>query len=157
VTRTDYLKAARKNPSWPQYQGEPPGKFPRGRAVLARKEHDLFIQSILDNPSHAEARAWLKAETRPASRSLAKFATTKAALKFVDQLYAAGADAVLVAAIYQGKRSKVFADWMLVQLPQSKSKRVRLRKICQDFCRKRGGAVLPEKDFKETHLYLMLA
>jgi hypothetical protein len=157
VTRAAYLKAARANPDWPQYKGEPAGKVPRSRARLERKEYDLFIKSILENPGHAEAGPWLKAETRPGSPSLAKFASAKAALKFVEQLHAAGADAVLVAAIYGGKRSKLFADWLLVQLPQSKSKRARLRKICQDFCRKRGGAVLPEKDIKETHLYLMLA
>ena len=153
---TDYLKAAREHPDWPQYEGESAGKVPSNRAVMERKEYGLFIESILENPALAEGVAWLKAETRPSSRSLAKFATTKAALKFVDQLYAAGAKTVIVAAIYGDKRRKLFADWLLVQLPQSKSKRARLRKICRDFCRRRGGAVLPEKDIGETHLYLML-
>jgi hypothetical protein len=157
VTRTVYLKAARENPGWPQYQGEPAGKVPRNRARLERKEYDLFIESVLENPAHADAGTWLKAETRPGSCSLAKFATTKAALKFVEQLNAAGAKAVIVAAIYGGKRRKLFADWLLVQLPRSKSKRATLRKICMDFCRRRGGATLPEKDIGETHLYLMLA
>jgi hypothetical protein len=32
-----------------------------------------------------------------------------------------------------------------------------LRKICWDFCRRRGGAALPDKDIGETHMYLMLA
>jgi hypothetical protein len=157
VSRAAYLKAARKNPGWPQYEGEPTGKIPRSRALLESKEFALFIQSILENPAHAEAGTWLKAETPPGSRSLARFATTKGALKFVEQLYAAGAEAVIVAAIYSGKRSKLFADWLLVQLPQSKSKRTTLRNICRDFGRRRGGAALPEKDIGETHLYLMLA
>ena len=124
---------------------------------MERKDYDLFIQSVFEKPDHAEARAWLKAETRTKSRSLAKFATTKAALKFVEQLYVAGADAVIIAAIYAGKRKKLFADWLLVKLPQSKSKRAVLRKICQNFCKKRRGACLPGKDIGETHLYLMLA
>ena len=98
----------------------------------------------------------MKAERRPHSRSLAKFATTKAALEFVEQLYAAGAVAVSIAAISAGQRKKLFADWLLIQLPAAKPKRTGLRKICQAFCRKRGGAVLPEADLGETHLWLML-
>jgi len=123
---------------------------------LERKKHDLFIQPVFEKPHHAEARAWLKAELRPKSRSLAKFATTKAALTFVEQLYSAGAATVIVAAISAGQRKKLFADWLLIQLPATKSKRNALRKICQAFCRKRGGAVLPEFDLCETHLWLML-
>jgi hypothetical protein len=124
--------------------------------ALERKKHDLFIQSVLEKPHQAEARAWLKAELRPKSRSLAKFATTKGALKFVEQLYSADAAAVIVAAISTGQRKKLFADWLLIQLPATKSKRNSLRKICQAFCRKRGGAILPEFDMRETHLWLML-
>ena len=157
VTRAAYLKAAKKNPDWPQYRGEPAGKVTRHGATLERKEFDLFIQSVLEKPDHAEAGAWLKAGTRPKSRSLAKFATTKAALKFVEKLYAAGADSVVIAAIYAGKREKLFADWLLVQLPQSKPNRAVLRKICQKYCNRRRGACLPGKDTGETHLYLMLA
>ena len=156
VTRAAYLKAARKNPDWPQYEKEPAGKVARPGPALERKKFNLFIQSAFENPNHAEARAWLKAERRPQSRSLAKFAITKAALKFVEQLYAAGAIAVIIAAIYAGQRKKLFADWLLIQLPAAKPKRTVLRKICQAFCRKRGGAVLPESDMGETHLWLML-
>jgi MORN repeat variant len=157
VARAAYLKAARENPDWPQYANEPAGRVPCGRAAIERREFELFILSILENPGHAEARAWLNGEPRPGSRSLAKFATAKAAFKFVEQLYAAGAESVITAAIYGGKRGKLFADWLLVQLPRSKSKRAALRKICQKFCDRRRGAVLPEKDIRETHLYLMLA
>ena len=121
VTRAAYLKAARKNPNWPQYEGEPAGRVARPSLALERKKHDLFIQSVLEKPHHAEARAWLKAELRPKSRSLAKFATTKAALKFVEQLYSAGAVAVIIAAISAGQRKKLFADWLLIQLPPAKS------------------------------------
>jgi hypothetical protein len=156
VTRAAYLKAARKNPNWPQYEGEPAGRVARPGLALERKKHDLFIQSVFEKPHHAEARGWLKAELRPKSRSLAKFATTKAALKFVEQLYSAGAVAVIIAAISAGQRKKLFADWLLIQLPATKSKRNSLRKICQAFCRNRGGAFLPEFDLGETHLWLML-
>lgn len=156
VTRTAYLKAALKNPNWPQYEKEPAGKVARPGPALERKKHDLFIQSVFEKPHHEEARAWLKAELRPQSRSLAKFPTTNAALKFVEELYSAGAVAIIIAAIYAGQRNKLFADWLLVQLPAEKSKRNSLRKICQAFCRRRGGAVLPDFDLGETHLFMML-
>ena len=60
------------------------------------------------------------------------------------------------AAISADQRKKLFADWLLIQLPPAKSKRNSMRKICQAFCKKRGGAVLPEFDLGETHLWLML-
>lgn len=157
VSRAVYLKAANKNPDWPQYAGEPAGKTISSRATFERMAFEQFIQSILEKPGHAEARTWLGAESRPHSRSLAKFATTKAALKFVEQLYSAGAAGVIVAAISADKRKKLYADWLLVQLPPSKSKRNSLRKICREFCERRGGAVLPDKETGESHLYLMLA
>ncbi len=156
ATRVTYLKAARKNPDWPQFEKESAGRVARPGVALERKQYDLFIQSVFEKPNHAEARAWLNVELRPKSRSLAKFATTKAALKFVEQLYSAGADAVIIAAISAGRRKKLFADWLLVQLPAAKSKRNSLRKICLDFCRTRGGAVQPDKDIGETHLFMML-
>ena len=157
VSRAAYLKIAKKNPDWPQYEAEPAGKAIRSRAVFERRTFEQFIQSILKKPGLAEARIWLKGETRPQSRSLAKFATTKTAIKFVEQLYAAGAASVIITAISADKRKKLFADWLVVELPSAKSKRAALRKICEDFCQRRRGAVMPEKETGETHLYLMLA
>jgi len=107
---------------------------------LGTEKHDLFIQTRFEKPHHAEARAWLKAELRPKSRSLAKFATTKAALKFVEQLYSAGAVAVIIAAISAGQRKKLFADWLLIQLPAAKSKRNVLGKSVRRFAGTRRGS-----------------
>jgi hypothetical protein len=154
VTRAAYLKAAKKNRGWPQYVGEPAGRVVRPGRTLEQKKYDLFVQSVLEKPNHAEARAWLNPQFK--SRSLAKFASTKIALKFVEQLYAAGAITVIIAAIYAGLRTKLFADWLLVELPRVKFKRNLLRRMCDEFCRKRGGAVLPEFDLGESHLFLML-
>jgi hypothetical protein len=154
VTRSAYLKAARKSPAWPQYVAGPARRAARPGRALERKKHQLFIQSTLANPHHAEARAWL--HPRFTSRSLAKFASTRAALKFVEQLYASGAVAVIVAAIYAGQRKKLFADWLLVELPSVKSQRNSLRTLCQDFCRRCRSAVLPEFDLGERHLFMML-
>lgn len=155
VTRAVYLKAAQKNPDWPQYKGQVAGKVARDTIALKRKQHELFIKSILES-SHAEARHWLSAAKRPDQRSLAKFRTAGAALRFVEILYTAGAEAVIVAPVYAGKSGKFYADWLLVKLPRMPSKRKALRKLCQDFCDQRDGALLPDKDMGESHLFLRL-
>lgn len=156
VTRAAYLKAARRHPDWPQYEGQPAGRVARDNVALERRQHELFIESLLAKP-HAEARQWLDVARWPDLRSLAKFRTAKAALQFVETLYDAGTEAVIVAPIYAGRRGKLFADWMLVRLPKTPSKRRTVRQICQGFCDKRDGAMLPDKDFGESHLFLKLA
>ncbi len=156
VGRTGYLKAARQHPDWPQHEGEPAGKVARDNRSLERRQYELFIESLLEK-SHAEARQWLSAAKNPDLRSLARFRTTKAALQFVETLYAAGAEAVVAAVIYAGKRGKQFADRLLVKLPRASAKRKALRKMCQDLCAKRGGALLPdERDMGESHLFINL-
>ena len=156
VTRAAYLKAARKYPDWPQHEGEPAGRVAREGPALKRKEHELFIESLLEK-THAEARQWLSAAKNPDLRSLARFRTAKAALRFVETLYAAGAETVIAAVIYAGRRGKQFADRLLVKLPKASAKRKALRKICQDLCAKRGGALLPDqKDMGESHLFINL-
>jgi hypothetical protein len=156
VTRAVYLKAARKHPDWPQHEGERVGRIVREGPALKRKEYELFIQSLLEQP-HAEARQWLDVAIAPSLRSLARFRMAKAALQFVEMLYAAGAETVIAAVIYADKRGKQFADRLLVKLPKASVKRKVLRKICQDLCAKRGGALLPdEKDMGEGHLFINL-
>jgi hypothetical protein len=156
VTRVAYQKAARKHPDWPQHEGEPVGKVARDNRSSQRRQHELFIESLLEK-SHAEARQWLSATKNPDLRSLARFRTAKVALQFVKTLYAAGAETVIAAIIYGDKRGKQFADRLLVKLPKASAKRKALRKICQELCAKRGGAFLPnEKDMGESHLFILL-
>ncbi|MGA3282908.1 MAG: hypothetical protein ABSD57_00415 [Verrucomicrobiota bacterium] len=156
VTRAAYLKAARKHPDWPQHEGEPAGRVAREGPALKLREYELFMESLLAK-SHAEARQWLSAAKNPDLRSLARFRTAKAALQFVESLYVAGAETVIAALIYSGKRGKQFADRLLVKLPKASAKRKALRKICQDLCAQRGGAMLPdEKDMGESHLFINL-
>ena len=159
VARRAYLKAAKSNPDWPQYEKHPAGRVARHTVALERKEHELFIQSVLEKLTHAEAREWLTGPPgkRAERRSLARFSTVSSALRFVDGLYNAGATSVMVAAIYPGRKPGLFADWLLVRLPKAEAKRKRLRRICQDFCRRRGGGLEPQKDIRESHLFLMLA
>ncbi len=156
VTRAAYLKAARRHPDWPQHDGQPAGKVARDNRALELRQHELFIQSLLEK-SHAEARQWLSAAKNPDLHSLARFRTAKAALQFVETLYAAGAEAVIAAVIYAGRGGKQFADRLLVKLPKTPAKRTALRKICQEMCARRGGAFLPdEKDMGESHLFILL-
>jgi MORN repeat variant len=156
VTRAKYLKAARQHPEWPQHKGDPAGRVAREGPALKLRQYELFIESLLEK-SHAEARKWLNEAKRPDMRSLARFRTANAALRFVETIYAAGAEAVVVVAIYAGKHGKQFADLLLVKLPSTLSKRKALRKLCQDFCDKRDGAMLPDqKDMGESHLYINL-
>jgi MORN repeat variant len=156
TTRAAYLKAARNHPDWPQYQAQSAGRVAREGTALKRREHELFMESLLAK-AHAEARQWLSAAPRPHLRSLARFRTAKAALRFVETIYAAGAKTVIVVPIYAGKRGKQFADALLVKLPPTPSKRKALRKLGRDFCAKRGGAMLPdEKDLGESHLFINL-
>jgi len=156
VIRAAYLKAARKHPDWPQHEGQPAGRVAREGPALKRKQHELFVESLLEK-SHTEAKQWLSAAKNPDLRSLARFRTAKAALQFVESLYAAGAETVIAALIYAGRRGKQFADRLLVKLPKASAKRKALRSICQDLCAKRGGAMLPdEKDMGESHLFINL-
>jgi hypothetical protein len=155
LTRTAYLKAARDHPDWPQHNGEPAGKVARENRNLQLRQHELFMESLLAT-SHAEGRKWLSGAKRPDMRSLARFRTSRAALRFVETLYAVGAETVIVAVIYAGRRGKQFADRLLVKLPQTPSKRKALRKLCQDFCDRRGGALLPDEDIGENHLFINL-
>ena len=54
VPRANYLNAARKHPDWPQHKGHQTGKVTRDSRALKLKEHELFIQSLLEK-SCAEA------------------------------------------------------------------------------------------------------
>jgi hypothetical protein len=155
VSRGAYLKAARRNPDWPQYEGQLAGKIARSTVTLKQREYKLFIHSIFEKP-HAEARQWLSGETKKQHRSLPIFRTAQAALRFVEQLYAAGAETVEVAPLYAGSDGKLFADWLLIQLPKIQSGRRALRKLCDAFCHKRDAAMLPDKDIAESHLFLRL-
>lgn len=156
ATRGAYLKAARKNPNWPQYAGEPAGRVAREGTSLQRRQFELFVASILAM-RRAEARQWLEAVADSNQHSLARFRTAKAALQLVETLYAAGAEKVFAALIYSGKRGKQFADRLVIKLPKTSSKRKALRQICRNLCAKRGGAWLPdEKDLGESHLLVNL-
>lgn len=155
ATRAAYQKAAPKHPDWLQYKGEPVGHVAREGPALKRKEHELFMESLLEK-SHAEARKWLNEAKRPDMRSLPRFRTAGAALRFIVALYDAGAETVIAVPVYAGKHGKEFADSLLIKISKTPLKRKALRRLCRNLLDKRGGAMLPEKDIGESHLFLGL-
>lgn len=155
VPRAAYLKAACANPAWPQYIHQAAGRVAREGASLKRKEHDLFIESLLLK-SRAEAHYWLSQEKASSSRSLSGFRTSKAVLRFIDALYAAGAKYTFVVPVYQDKFGYLFADNLVIELPKNATKRKSLRSLCEPLCRMNRAAMLPETDIGESHLFLGL-
>lgn len=159
VSRKAYLEAAKAHPDWPQYSGESAGRPAKRNRQLDKREFELFVESLLKKPNHAEAREWLSAAAKApqaGSRSLGRFKSSKTALHFVEELYAAGAKSVIVPAIYGGKNGTLFADSLLIALPRAIAKRKNVRKLCQSFSRERDAACEPEKDIGESHLFLLM-
>jgi hypothetical protein len=90
----------------------PPRKYPR-------YDRDEDLPRADDDPQCAEARAWLQASTNPSALATNRFGRTSEALKFVEQLYAAGASCVIVDHIEtlphdNGER---YADELIVVFP----------------------------------------
>jgi hypothetical protein len=161
VSRAVYLKAAQRHPEWPQYASEPKSKLVRPNRKVELNEHEGFVQSMFDGSSVIEAKEWLsesKAGTRRARKHLlGKFRSAAAASRFVAALYSAGATEVYVAGIHQGRKPGVFADWMLVGLPKSKTHRGEVRVICRELSVRTGAGFEPERDIGESYLFGLLA
>jgi len=155
VSRAAYLKAARVNSDWPQYADQAAGRVAREGISLERKQFELFIKSLLSK-AHAEAHNWLSEATLSAKRSLPAFRSSKAALRMIDALYAAGAHNVFVVPVYKDKGGHSFADNLVIELPKVSAKRKSLRKLCDPLCRQNQVAMLPEKDIGENYLFLCM-
>jgi hypothetical protein len=152
VTPAEYRKAAKQNPNLPKLRGRV-AKFNR---PTPKYIHHVFITSLLRKQNGSEARVWLNAGDKTA-RSLGRFKRISDAKKFVEELYQAGAVKVIVPDIYHGKRGDQFADELFVQLPKAASARNAIRKACEILRSRKLGAVEPEKDIGETHLFLSMA
>jgi hypothetical protein len=155
VSRVAYLKAAHANSDWPQYADQAAGHVPRETVSLERKQYELFIESLLSK-DHAEAHNWLSEAKPSAKRSLAAFRTSKAALRLVDALYAAGAQNIIAVPVYKDKRGHSFADNLVIKLPKVSARRKLLRHLCEQLCRQNQAAMLPEKDIGENFLFLCM-
>ncbi len=156
VSADDYRAAAAKNRTLPKYRGKPAKLPPKNRA-MQKHVHRVFVSSLLEKPHSIEAAAWLQKETgEKTAHSLGRFKRERDALKFVQELYRAGAVEVIVPDNYHNKAGDRFADCLLVRLPKPAARRKAIRKACARLRRSRLGAFEPQKEIGESHLYLSL-
>ena len=157
VSAETYREAAAADKSLPRFRGKPIRPLPKNRAT-EKRIHKVFIRSLLEKPNRSYARKWLaKKAGDKTARSLGRFKRESDAAKFVDALYSAGAVTVIAPDLYRNKAGDQFADCLLVKLPKSAARRKMIRKVCAQLLTRRLGAVEPDKDIGETHLYLSLA
>jgi hypothetical protein len=154
VSAAQYRLAVAKDPRLPKLRGRI-GKPPPNNQAMQNRIHRVFVASLLAGRNRREARGWLQADDR-SKRSLGRFKRPAEAMKFVTQLYEAGALEVMLPDVYRNKRGDRFADGMLVKLPKASQQRKAIRAKCADLQKKNLGAFSPDKDAGESHLYLLL-
>ena len=154
VSADEYRAAAAKDKSLPRL-----GRMAKAAKRVSEKHiHRVFVAGLLAKPNRFEARAWL--EVRSAAniaRSLGRFKRESDAAKFVAALYDAGATEVIAPDVYRSKKGDEFADALLVRVPKSPAKRKVIRTVCAQLQKRKLGAVQPDMDIGETHLFLSLA
>jgi len=154
VTPDQYRKAAAKDARLPKLTGRIGKPVVRTRK-LDERSYRLFISWLLAKPHCSEARMWLKTDNQ-IKRTLGRFKRASAAVKFVEELYQAGAVKVMVPDIYHNKHGDQFADCLLVQLPKAARQRKTIRAVCARLEKDDLGAFGPEKDEGESHLYVSM-
>ena len=157
VSAEKYREVAAKFKALPKYRGKP-AKLTGKHRVKPLHIHRVFVDSLLEKPNKREARKWLAKKTGDkTTRSLGRFKREDQAAKFVEALYQTSAVEVIVPDIYRNKARDQFADCLLVQLPRSAAKRKAIREVCLQLRTRKLGAVQPDTDIGESHLFLSLA
>ena len=155
VSADEYRTAASKDKGLPKL-----GRVAAKAMKPVTEEHiyRAFIAAMLAKPNRFEACAWLDGKrTDRAVRSLGRFKRESDAAKFIATLYDAGATKVIVPDVYRSKDGDLFADGLLVRLPKAPAKRKAIRKVCDQLQKRKLGAVQPDTDIGESHLFLSLA
>jgi hypothetical protein len=158
VSAEKYREVAAKFKALPKFRGKPAKPLVKPLHI-----HRVFVDSLLEKRNQREARKWLTKKTGDkTARSLGRFKPARDATKcetgkFVEGLYQAGAVEVIVPDIYRNKARDQFSDCLLVQLPKSAAKRQAIRKVCAQLRTRKLGAVQPDEDIGESHLFLSLA
>jgi MORN repeat variant len=157
VSAEAYYAAASKDKTLPRFRGKP-ARLTNKNRVKPLHIHRVFVDSLLEKHNQSEARKWLTKKTGDqTARSLGRFKRERDATKFVEALYEAGAVEVIAPDIYRNKARDQFADGLLVRLPKNAAKRKAVRQVCGQLRTRRLGAVQPDGDIGESHLYLSLA
>lgn len=157
VSAGTYRAAAAKDKNLPKFRGKPANLTEKNR-VKPLHIHRVFVDSLLEKRHRREARKWLTKKTGDQTvRSLGRFKHERDTAKFVEALYQAGAVDVIVPDIYRNKARDQFSDCLLVQLPRNAAKRKAIRQVCAQLQKRKLGAVQPDGDIGETHLFLSMA
>jgi hypothetical protein len=153
VSADEYRAAAANDKSLPKL-----GRAAKAVKPVSEKHiHRVFVAALLAKPNRFEARSWLEGKCgNNTARSLGRFKRESDAAKFVAALYGAGATEVIAPDVYRNKAGNEFADALLVRLPKPPAKRQAIRKVCAQLQERKLGAVQPDVDIGETHLFLSL-
>jgi MORN repeat variant len=154
VSIAAYRKAAAKDPTLPRL----PGRITLARVKPAQtKILRVLTDWLLQKPNGFEARAWLtKIAGKRSGRALGRFKSERQAARFVERLYGAGAVEVIAPDTYINRKGDQFADCLVVRLPKGAPRRKAIRAVCALLNKRKLGAVEPDKDVGETHLFLSL-
>jgi hypothetical protein len=153
VSAEKYREVAAKVKALPKFRGKPAKPLVKPLHI-----HRVFVDSLLEKRNQREVRKWLAKKTGDnTARSLGRFKSENLSAKFVEALYQAGAGEVIVPDIYRNKARDQFSDCLLVQLPRTTAKRKAIREVCAQLRTRKLGAVQPDEDIGEAHLYLSLA
>jgi hypothetical protein len=121
----------------------------------------IFYEETLDDdyrlPESAtegpEARAWLRKSQNESALASNRFPETRDALAFVQELYRAGAVKVIVPHdSITDDGVEVYADALVVTLPDDPAKRQRVWKLCARELEREGDKPPPSTD--EKHVFL---
>lgn len=155
VGADDYRAAAVKDKALPKL-GRVVAKAVK--PVMEEHIHRVFVSAMLAKPNRFEALTWLQGKRKlNTARSVGRFKRESDAVKFVTALYDAGAAEVIAPDVYSNKAGDQFTDSLLVRLPRTPAKRMAIRKVCAQLQKRRIGAIQPDADCGETHLFLSLA
>lgn len=153
ITAAEYRAAAVRDKSLPKlrrrWSKRQPESPPREKHI-----YRVFVSSLLARSNRTEARKWLQKKAGDkTARSLGRFKRERDAEKFVQSLYDAGAVKVIVPGISCNQTGDQFADCLLVRLPKNLAQRKSIRQLCARLQRRDLGAMQPDDDFGESHLY----
>jgi hypothetical protein len=113
-----------------------------------------FIQKLLRSRRKAEALKWLSASRLERRRTLGVFKGAKPSIKWVKELYAAGATKVIAADIKTDAGENQHSDKIVVVLPKDE----KLRTTIFQWCERQGDKIgyLPDLDRSESHMYVYI-
>ncbi len=110
-------------------------------------------QPTEDFSGSPEARKWLRSKKNEAPLAANRFGSTDAALRFVSELYRAGAKRVVVPEdAIEDDGVEVYCDSLVVIMPTDPQQRQRVRAICEREIR--GEGFDPAEDREADQVYL---